>query len=39
MGVALCALLLALSFSVEAQQPKKVARIEFLVPGSAPSYG
>src|SRR5215831_13369401 len=29
-GVALCALLLALSFSAEAQQPKKVFRIGYL---------
>src|SRR5262249_40978886 len=29
-GVALCALLLALSFSAEAQQPKKVSRIGYI---------
>jgi len=29
-GVALCALVLALGFSVEAQQPKKVSRIGYL---------
>ena len=34
-GGALCAMLLALSVSVEAQQPKKVPRIGFLGSGSA----
>src|ERR1700752_1077445 len=33
-GFALCALLLALCVSAEAQQPTKVARIGFLSPGS-----
>jgi ABC-type uncharacterized transport system substrate-binding protein len=32
-GVALCAFLLALAFSVEAQQPQKVPRIGYLVTG------
>jgi len=34
-GVALCALVLALGFSVEAQQPKKVPRIGYLSPFDA----
>jgi putative ABC transport system substrate-binding protein len=36
---ALAALLFALCPPVEAQQPKKLPRIGFLVPGSASSYG
>jgi ABC-type uncharacterized transport system substrate-binding protein len=36
---ALCALLLALCASADAQQPKKIPQIGFLVPGSASSYG
>ena len=37
-GLAICAVLLTLSFLAEAQQPKKEARIGFLVPGSASGY-
>jgi ABC-type uncharacterized transport system substrate-binding protein len=37
--LALCALLFALSFPVQAQQPKRFPQIGFLVPGSATSYG
>src|SRR5262245_2076522 len=36
--VAICALLLALSFSVEAQQPKKVPRIGFLTSSGRASF-
>ncbi|HEV8725406.1 MAG TPA: ABC transporter substrate binding protein [Candidatus Binatia bacterium] len=35
---ALCAMLLALSFSVQGQQTNKVPRIGILVPGSASGY-
>src|SRR5262245_57758358 len=34
----LCAMLFALCASAEAQQPKKIPRIGFLVPGSASGY-
>jgi putative tryptophan/tyrosine transport system substrate-binding protein len=37
-GLAICAVLLTVSFPVEAQQPKKEARIGFLAPGSASGY-
>src|SRR5262249_22512864 len=37
-GVALCALVLALGFSVEAQQPKKLHRIAFLLGGPSSFY-
>ena len=34
----LCTILIALVFSAEAQQPKKLPRVGFLVPGSPTSY-
>jgi ABC-type uncharacterized transport system substrate-binding protein len=36
-GLTLCALLLAVTFSVEAQQPKKIPRIGYLSSGSPPN--
>jgi ABC-type uncharacterized transport system substrate-binding protein len=36
-GFALCALLCALCFSVEAQQPKKLFRVGYLAPAATPS--
>ena len=38
MHFTLCTLLLACSFHADAQQPKKVSRIGFLMPGSRATY-